>query len=163
MVPLHLHTMLMPIKHQVFTFSSYTVGSWLYQEVHIPPTAAAVIAMDTSFRCNWGTKSVVKIVRRLRRRVLQIRKAGAWALLPPSWSWMEMPSQGPFNMNTGLIATLRPSRELPGICCKQTSTWKWQDVWNPAAIFPLCFMRGAHFSPSPLCWDCPNLTFYPVT
>lgn len=106
--PLHLHTMLMPINYQLFSFSSCKVGSCLHQDGQIPPTAAAVISMDTSFRCNCETKSVVKIVRRLRRRVLQIRKAGALALLPPSWSWLEMPSQGPFNMNPGLNAPTQP-------------------------------------------------------
>lgn len=135
-----IHSLLMPVKHQCFRFSSNSVGSWFYQDGQILPAAAAGISMETSFRCNWGTKSAV---RRLRRHVLQIRKAGS----PAPWSWMEMPSQGPFNMNTGLTATLRPGRELAGICCKQTSTWKWQNVWNPAAGFRLRFMRGADFPP----------------
>lgn len=102
--------------------------------------------------------------RKSRRRVSQIREAGSSALRPPSSSRMEMPSQGPF-MNPGLTPTFRPGRELPGIFCKQTSTWKWQNVWNPAAIFPLCSMRGDDPPPHPssLCPDCPNLTFYPLT
>lgn len=144
----HVHTLPVPIEHRLRltnSFSSYRVGSWLYRDPQIPPTAA--ISMDTSLRRNWGTKSVVKFVRRLRRQVSQIRKAGPSALHPPSWSWMEMASQGPFNMNTGLVPTLWPSRELPGICCKQMSTWKWHNVWN--AIFPLCFMRGADPPPPP--------------
>ncbi len=40
---------------------------------------------------------------------------------------------------------LRPGRELPSIFCKQTSPWKWQNVWNPSARFPLCHMRRADF------------------
>lgn len=150
---LHIRTMLMHIK----------IGSWLHQDLQIPPTAAAVISMDTSSRCNWGTKSVVKIVRRLRWHVLQIRKAGTSARLPPPRSWMEMPSQGPFNMNTRLIPTLRPSRELPGICRKQTSTWNGK-MFEILLLYFLCALwEELIFFPSCLCWDCPNLTFYPVT
>lgn len=56
-----------------------------------------------------------------------------------------MASQGSFNMNTSLIPMLRPGRELPRIFSKQTSSLKWQNVWNPSPRFPLCHMRRADF------------------
>lgn len=60
-------------------------------------------------------------------------------------SWMEMPSQGSFNMNTRLIPMLWPSCELSGIFCKQMSTWKWQNVWNPSTRFPLAIKEEQIF------------------
>ena len=98
---------------------------------------------------NLGTKTAVKIVGSLSWRVLQIRKADCSSVIffsPLQYSsWMEMASQVSFNLNAGLIPMLRPGRELPGIFGKQTSPWKWQNVWNPSARFLLCHMRGAGF------------------
>lgn len=93
-------------------------------------------------------------------RLLQIRKAGGSSVFFIFFShqyssWMEMASQGSFNMNTNLIPMLRPGRELPGIFGKQTSPWKWQNVWNPSARFPLCRMRGAALTlPKPHLLSC---------
>lgn len=69
-----------------------------------------------------------------KTEVLQIRKAGSSSVFYFFYfftqysSWMEMASQGSFNMNTSLIPILRPGRELPRIFSKQTSSLKWQNV-----------------------------------